>query len=222
MGPAATADFYQKLILATPATRDQDHLRVVMWADPTVPNRQEALLHNGADPTPWLEEGVEHILRSGAEIIVVPCNTIHAFLPGVLEGKSIEFINIIDTTIKAICQRGPVTKVGLLATDGALASEVYQAALQAAGIEPILPSESSQKTLMKLVYGVKAGEVGPDEREQVGPLLTELQANGVSTVVVGCTEISVLLEGLNSEMCIIDPSQVLALKTVERARMCGA
>lgn len=218
MGPAATADFYQKLILATPATRDQDHLRVVMWADPTIPNRQEALLANGADPTPWLEEGVERIVRSGAEIVVVPCNTIHAYLPGVLEGKDIEFISIIDTTVEAVCHDGRTKRVGLLATDGALASDLYQSAFRKVGVEAVLPSDSAQKILMQLVYSVKEGGVGAEERARVRALLTELETRGVSTVVVGCTEISVLLEDLESDMRVIDPSQVLAHKTVERAR----
>ncbi|MEO9079904.1 MAG: aspartate/glutamate racemase family protein, partial [Rhodanobacter sp.] len=49
MGPEATVDFYAKLVHATTATRDQDHLRVVIWADPTVPSRQEAILADGED-----------------------------------------------------------------------------------------------------------------------------------------------------------------------------
>ncbi|MBA2695360.1 MAG: aspartate/glutamate racemase family protein, partial [Actinobacteria bacterium] len=134
MGPAATVDFYAKLVRHTPAQRDQDHLRVVIWADPTVPSRQEALLAGGTDPTPWLEEGVRHLVGSGAQIVVVPCNTIHAYLGPVLADQPVEFLSIIDTTVRAI-QRRDARRVGLLATDGALASGVFQAALDAAGIE---------------------------------------------------------------------------------------
>lgn len=54
MGPAATADFYSKLVALTPGSTDQEHPKVVIWADPTVPDRTLALTEDGPDPTPWL------------------------------------------------------------------------------------------------------------------------------------------------------------------------
>jgi aspartate racemase len=62
MGPAATADFYAKLVSTTPGVHDQDHLRTVIWSDPTIPDRTEALLGDGPDPTPWLLDG-SRVLR---------------------------------------------------------------------------------------------------------------------------------------------------------------
>lgn len=219
MGPAATVDFYDRLVRATPAARDQDHLRVVIWADPTVPNRHEALISGGEDPTPWLEAGVGHLLRCGAEILVVPCNTIHAYMPAVLRGADVEFISIIDATVEAVQATDTTGKVGLLATDGALASGLYQSALRDAGRVTVLPSELSQQQLMRLVYAVKAGTAGPAERSHVGSLVTELEGQGVSTVIAGCTEISVMLSDRAADVGadVIDPSEVLARTTIERA-----
>lgn len=218
MGPAATVDFYGKLVRATPAARDQDHLRVVMWADPTVPNRQAALLSAGEDPTPWLEEGVQRLLQCGAEILVVPCNTVHAYLPAVVEGKDVEFISVIDTTVEAVRVLAPGGRIGILATDGALASGLYQSRLQAAGMEVHLPAESTQSAVMELVRAVKAGKTGPEEHRKAASLLTDLTRDGVVAVIAGCTEISVLIENLDLGVPIVDPSEVLALATVERAR----
>ncbi len=218
MGPAATVDFYDKLVRATPATQDQDHLRVVIWADPTVPNRHEALMAGGQDPRPWLEEGVQHLMRCGAEVLAVPCNTIHAYMPAVVEGKDVEFISIIDVTVEAARQTDPTGRVGLLAADGALASGLYQSAFEEEGMELVLPSEVSQADLMKVVYSVKAGASGPKERQSVVSLLAELVGGGASTVIAGCTEVSVLLAKLDVDVRVIDPSQALAEKTIERAR----
>lgn len=219
MGPAATVDFYDKLVRATPASTDQEHLRVVIWADPTVPNRQEALLSGGQDPTPWLEEGVDHLLECGAQILVAPCNTIHAYLPSVVAGKDVEFLSIIDTTVEAVQATADLTgRVGILATDGALASDLYQSALQRAGREPVLPSDASQRGLMRVIHAVKAGTAESHGRLHIQELLSELQHQGVSTVIAGCTEISVLLNGSDLGVHVIDPSQVLALKTILRAQ----
>lgn len=221
MGPAATVDFYDKLVRATPAARDQDHLRVAIWADPTVPNRQEALLAGGVDPTPWLERGVHHLIECGAEILIAPCNSVHAYLPAVVHGKDVEFISIIDATVAAVMQVGPSGKVGLLATDGALASGLYQSALRDSGLETVVPSAPTQKNLMDVIYGVKAGDVGPAARQHVLSLVAQLRADGVATVIAGCTEISTLLAGPDVDD-VIDPSQVLALATIDRARSAPA
>jgi len=220
MGPAATADFYAKLVRHTPAQRDQDHLRVVIWADPSVPNRQEALLAGGTDPTPWLEVGVRGLVDAGAEIVVVPCNTVHAHLRPVMADVPVEFIDIIDTTVQA-AQRRAGTRVGLLATDGALASRLFQDAFAAHEIECVLPSQAHQQSVMELVMAVKTGRVGDRARTLMRGLLAELLALGTTTVVAGCTEISALLDGLPStdEVDVIDPATELALRTIERARL---
>ena len=220
MGPAATVDFYDRLVRATPAGQDQEHLRVVIWADPTVPNRHAALLEGGTDPTPWLEEGVEHLIGCGAEIIVAPCNTVHAFLPAVMAGRDVEFISIIDAAVDAVNETDAGGRVGVLAADGALAAGLYQSALRAANKEPVTPSEVTQRKLMDAIYAVKAGHIGVPERELVASLLREMRDEGVSTVIAGCTEVSLLLRGLDVDVAVVDPSQVLAFKTVRRARAC--
>lgn len=218
MGPAATVDFYAKVVRHTPAERDQEHLRIVIWADPTVPSRQEALLAGGTDPTPWLKEGVRRLVGSGAEIVVVPCNTIHAYLDPVMADQPVEFLSIIDMTVEAI-QRRDVSRVGLLATDGALASGVYQGALHEAGIDWLLPKPSQQKALMSLVDAVKADPADQSLHAQVHEMLSDLRAQGVATSIAGCTEISALLGDLpaGDDIDVIDPALELALHTITRA-----
>lgn len=221
MGPAATVDFYGKLVRATPAHRDQDHLRVVIWGDPTVPDRHEALLNGGEDPGPWLREGVDHLLRCGAEILVAPCNTIHAYLPAVVAGREVEFISIIDTTVEVVRGAGTGGRAGLLAADGALASNLYQSALHREGITTVLPSRESQRRLMEVIQAVKTDGAGDRERAAVASLVTQLADQGAATVIAGCTEISVLLRGLDVDAHVLDPSELLARRTVERARSAG-
>lgn len=218
MGPSATVDFYDKLVRHTPATRDQDHLRVVIWADPTVPSRQEAILTGGTDPTPWLEQGVRHLLAAGAEIIVSPCNTVHAYLPQLMANHPVEFIDIIDTTAQAT-RRKNIGRVALLATNAALASKLYQTALDATAVNWLLPSSQDQKQLTSVIEAVKAGHPTPPLRDQLGDILSHLNDQGVATAIAGCTEISSLLQGepLNAAVEIIDPAVELARATISRA-----
>ena len=221
MGPAATVDFYDKLVRATPARTDQDHLRVVMWADPTVPDRLAAVRGTGTDPSPWLEQGVRRLQEAGAELIVAPCNTVHAFLPEVVARTGVEFLSIIDTAVAAAVAADPASKVGLVAADGAVESELYQRALLAAGREAVLPSPSEQNELMRIIHAVKSGEHGQSERDALSVIFAALAAHGAGSVIVGCTELSVVVDDVRTDLRVVDAAEELARLTVARAALPG-
>lgn len=220
MGPAATVDFYDKLVRLTPATVDQDHVRVVIWADPTVPSRQDAFLREGPDPSPALREGIGHLVGCGAEIVVSPCNTVHAILPGIMAEYPVEFISIVDATLDAAEAAIGGGVAGLLATDAALAAHVYQDALRARGYATKIPSSPSQASLMKLVDDVKGGRFDAGLHARFRALLEDLAAQGVSTVIAACTELSTLIHGSASPdgLTVIDPAVALAEATIQRAK----
>jgi aspartate racemase len=96
MGPLATADLYRKIIEVTPAVRDQDHLHVIIDADPTIPDRTAALLGNGPDPLPKLVAAARRLEDAGAGILIMPCNTAHAFLPVLQRAVRIPFIDMTE------------------------------------------------------------------------------------------------------------------------------
>lgn len=218
MGPAATVDFYDKLVRATPGSRDQEHLGVILWSDPTVPDRIQAFDGSGPDPTPWLEEGIDHLIDCGAEILVVPCNTIHIYLSDVVRNKDIEFISIIDAAADAAVHEQEGSPIGLLATDATLASGLYQRALEAQGVKATLPSPEMQNLLKAVIGQIKAGDTGQQVRNDVSRILAELNQGPATAVIAACTEISVVLAQIDSDIRIVDPSLALAQKTVERAR----
>jgi aspartate racemase len=219
MGPAATVDFYNKLVKNTPAVADQDHLRVIIWADPTVPSRQDAILRGGQDPTPWLERGIAALRQSGAELIVVPCNTVHVYLDNMVPPIP-GFISIVDVTLEAVRLQAPAGAVGLLATDAALEAGLFQSALRNDGLEFTVPDEQRQSELMELVNAVKAGEAGMAESSRLGAIMEAMLASGATSFLAGCTELSTLLDGLEvpGDCVVIDPAVELARTVIRRAR----
>lgn len=217
MGPAATVDFYDKLVRATPARVDQDHLRVVMWADPSIPDRLSAVRGTGEDLSPWLEQGVERLRDAGADLIVAPCNTVHTFLPAVVARAGIEFVSIIDTAVGAVVATDPAVGVGVVAADGAIEAGLYQSALRAAGRDPILPSDPLQDELMSIIDRVKSGHAGTREASRFATVLDELSSAGATSVIVGCTELSVLIADTRTELATVDAAEALAVRTVALA-----
>lgn len=223
MGPAATVDFYRQLVAHTPAELDQDHVRVVMWADPSVPSRQEAILSGAEDPSPWLQEGIDHLVACGAEILVVPCNTVHHFLaPLVPDG--IEFLSIVDCAVDAVAGHPTHDAVGLAATDAALATGLFQAALTRAGSTVVLPDEAGQGVLRAVVAQVKSGRADETTHSRLVEILTDLRHRGAGVSVAGCTELSALLGRYDApeSLTLVDPALELALATVRRAAHASA
>ena len=218
MGPRATVDFYDKLVTHTPADTDQEHLRVIIWADPTVPNRQEAILADGPSPAPWLRRGIEELVRVGAEIVVMPCNTAHRFVREVLP-QGVEFIDIVDVTLDAL-RRHPPAAVGLLATDAALASDLFQSALREIGRDVVLPSRADQAQLTEVISAVKSGAVDDSTHAHLDAIRADLRSRGAGVTIAGCTEVSALLGTAADQggSDVIDPALELALAAIQRAR----
>ena len=219
MGPEATVDFMTKVIALTPAEKDQDHIRMLVDHNPTVPNRQTAILDNGEDPGPVLAEMAKRLEQAGADMLVIPCNTAYVFAAGAREAVSIPLISIIDVTIDAVLQRNSsIGNVGVLATNGCLQGGVYQEALQGRSLSPVLPSGDELTELMVLVNKIKAGDKSTSVAAAMRELANALVARGAEAIVAGCTEIPLVLDESMLNVALIASTDALAEETVRRAR----
>ncbi|MGW2716133.1 aspartate/glutamate racemase family protein [Streptomyces sp. NPDC001492] len=223
MGPAATADFYAKLVATTPGTSDQDHLRTVIWSDPTIPDRTEALLRDGPDPTPWLLNGSRVLREAGATVIAIPCNTAHAFVPRIADHVGLPIVHMIDEVARHLTTLRPrIRTVGLLATTGTVRSGLYQEWLDRYGIGLVLPDAAAQDAqIMPAIHAVKAGT----HDDRTAALLTRaarrLTEQGAQAVIAGCTEIPLGLPTDAADVPVVDPALVLARALVRRTRTEG-
>ncbi len=218
MGPLATVDLYRKIIAATPARRDQDHLHVIIDADPAVPDRTEALLHGGPDPTPLLRAGALRLAAAGVDFIVVPCNTAHAFLPRLAPEVPVPFLSLIDAAADAARAALPASgRAGVLATEGTIAAGLYQEALAARGIEPLVPNAAIQAEVSEAIRLVKAGETGPAAADRVLFAAADLAARGAQVVLAACTELPLVLDPERAPVPVVDPTWELARLAVRVA-----
>ncbi|MDI3340522.1 MAG: amino acid racemase [Sphaerobacter sp.] len=219
MGPLATADLYQKIIAATPAQRDQDHLHVIIDADPTVPDRTAALLHGGPDPTPWLVAGARRLAAAGADFIVIPCNTAHAFLGTIRDAVPIPILSMVDETAAALAALlPPGAPAGILATAGTVAVGLYQTALAAVGLDARVPSPEAQTHVDAAIAAVKAGDLSRASTDRALRAAQELVDRGARALVAACTELPLILRPEDVPVPLVDPTAVLAQAAVRVAR----
>ncbi len=217
MGPLATADLYTKIIQATPARTDQEHLPVIIHADPSVPDRTAALLADGEDPTPWLISGSQNLADAGAEFIVIPCNTAHAFLDPVRAACPIPIVSMIEESAAEVRELIPGGAAGILATTGTVSAGLYQAALEEFGLGALVPEESGQSRVMETIERVKAGDIDETTVEPVLSAARELESAGAGALLAACTELPVVLRQEHVDVPLIDPTNVLARAAVRIA-----
>ncbi len=217
MGPAATLDFQARLLAATPAERDQDHLRVIVDCNPKVPDRNAAIVGDGPSPGPMLAEMARGLERAGADFLVMPCNTAHAFAADIRAAVAIPLISLIDETANVAAAAAPGGKVGVLAVDGARAARLYETALAEQGVTPVILGADDQDRFMACISAIKAGDMGSSVRDEMAALARSLIAGGATIVVAACTEIPLVLAPGDLDAPLIDSTAVLVARTLDYA-----
>ena len=220
MGPEAGASFLVRIIRETAAGRDQDHVPVILYSVPQVPDRTAAVLRGGPSPVPALRRGLAALRAAGADFAVMPCITAHHFFGRLDAGSPLPLVSLVDETVAAVRRLRPAPeRIGLLATDGTVRSGVLARAFAAAGIGIVVPSARDQRRVMTAIYGkkgIKAGSLeGP--RAVLLEVAAGLVARGARAVLAGCTEVPLVLGPDDLAVPLTDPLTIGARAAVRRA-----
>jgi len=219
MGPAATADFYQKLIQATPAKADQDHIKVLIFSNPHIPDRTAAIRGEGPSPLPALIASAKLLERAGADFLTIPCVTAHAFFDDLQQVVRLPILHLIGETVAWLRRERPaLRRFGLLATTGTVQCRLFESQFEPQGLTIITPELAVQASqVMDAIYAVKQGEALDRQRRLIRDAAAHLQQFGAEAVVVGCTEIPLILKDGDLPIPVIDPTTILAQAAVRRA-----
>jgi aspartate racemase len=225
MGPLATADFLRKLTEATPAERDQEHLPVIVYSVPQIPDRVAPILGSGGEsPLPAMIEGVRTLEAAGAESIVIPCITAHHWYDELCRTARVPIIHIADATCNTLRERHVDGAVGLLATRATLHSGFFQTRLERCGYHVALPTEEEmQRFVLPAITCVKRNDI-------TGALALAIQAvegvlrRGAAAVVLACSELPLALETADFALAArcVDTLAALARCCVAWARLPAA
>ncbi len=220
MGPAATVDLLQRIIELTPVADDGDHLRILVDNNPKVPSRIGALLEDsGLDPAPSLVAMARGLVASGAELLAMPCNTAHHYYAELAGQVEVPVINLIEAVGDALSERFPgAVRIGLLASSAVQKIDLYGPGLARRGLEAVFPQANHQQHVMALIRAVKAKADGPESQQIVAAAIADLLAQDCDAIVIACTELSILADGVDTRVPILDAAQVLAEEVVRLAR----
>ena len=218
LGPLATAYFYRRVVELTPAATDQEHIETWIRSCPQIPDRTAFLLgESAADPRPKMIEAGRSLVSCGADVLAIPCITAHAFHKDLEEGIGHPILHAIRE-LGEVCRKRGIRNLGIMATDGARKSGIYDEILEEAGITCIWPEEPDQARVMHMIYDdVKAGRIlSETDFRSVG---NALSARGAEGIVLGCTELSQATVTMELDPVYIDIIDVLAEACVRECRI---
>lgn len=214
MGPEATAYFYGLIVKHTRADADQEHIKTVIYSNPEIPPRTDAILGKGPSPAPLLVEGFRRLKDAGADFVVMPCVTAHYFYPEIKDQVRIPIISLLDEAVRWAKAEVPgLKKAGLLAATGTLESKLFHNIFESEGIDIIHPEPDEQDQVMEAIFGpkgIKAGFPSGFSKETLVNVARVLVALGADAIIAGCTEVPLALEDRDIPVPFIEPLRIAA------------
>lgn len=215
LGPMAMVYFLQLVTEYTNVKRDQEHIPIVLMSIPDTPDRTEYILKKSEEnPLPRLVDAGLKLKAMGAQYIAIPCVTAHYFYKELKEQIGIPVVSL-PCELSAEFKANGVERVGILATSGTVRSGFVQDKLNSNGIQTILPTESEQEIIMKVIYEqIKAG-IAPD-LDAFTFVGENLKKRGAQKLLLGCTELSLIKRDFKDRLGddYVDVLEVLATAAV--------
>ncbi|MCA0935993.1 aspartate/glutamate racemase family protein [Vibrio alginolyticus] len=180
----------------------------------------EKLQHQGnwSETALILAEAAKSVERGGADFLMICTNTMHKVVPEIESQISIPILHIADATAKILVRDG-VTKVGLLGTRFTMEQDFYKGRItEKFGIEVIVPDTDEQTVVHDIIYKeLCLGQINSDSRERYLEIIANLHAQGAQAVILGCTEIALLVKQSDTTVPLYDTTQIHAAHGVEWA-----
>ncbi|MGN7310769.1 aspartate/glutamate racemase family protein [Alkalicoccobacillus gibsonii] len=162
-------------------------------------------------------EAAQALERAGADSIVICTNTMHLMADAVQEAVSVPLIHIVDAVAASI-KKANISKIGLLGTAFTMEKSFYKDRLAKHGIECIVPCEVGRETAHTIIFSeLCRGEIREDSKQRYQQLINELAANGAEGVILGCTEIPLLIKQEDSTLPVFDSTTLHAEAAIKAA-----
>lgn len=159
-----------------------------------------------------LSEAAVNLQKAGADFIVICTNTMHKVAGEIQEQISIPIIHIAEATAEALKEQ-KITKVGLLGTKYTMTQEFYKNKLIEAGIEVVIPDAAGVEVVNDIIYKeLCLGIILEESREKYLEIIQKLGECGAQGVILGCTEIGLLVQQKDTRLPVFDTTQIHAVK----------
>jgi len=163
-------------------------------------------------------EAARSLERGGADFVIICTNTMHKLYDAVQNKISIPMLNIADATAEKIKADG-IDKIALLGTRFTMEEDFYKGRLvDRYGLNVIIPSSEKMEIVHRVIYDeLCAGIIKPDSRQKYADIIGNLVAEGAEGVILGCTEIGLLVKPADCSVPLFDTTEIHARAAVDWA-----
>ena len=164
-----------------------------------------------------LADAAKRLEKAGADFIVICTNTMHKVFGQVQAAVKIPVLHIAETTAE-IMKKDKITKTGLLGTKFTMEQDFYKSVLAENGIEAVVPDEDGRKTVNDVIYNeLCMGQIKECSKKQCLEIIDKLRDQGAQAVILGCTEIGLLVEQKDVDIPVYDTALIHAEVAAEKS-----
>lgn len=164
-----------------------------------------------------LTEAAVTLENAGVDVIILCTNTLHRVIPSVEERIHVPVLHIAEVTADRIVEQG-IKKVGLLGTAATMTLAFYKERLNKRGIEVVIPSEADIEIVDKVIFDELChGQIKPESKREYLRIIDELQKQGAKGVILGCTEIDLLIQQEDVSIPVFDTTEIHVDEVVDWA-----
>lgn len=215
VGPETTAQFYRSLISTAQELNKTARPPILIYSVPLpyAIERDSILNATGEERNiPYLVDAAKILEKGGVDFLVMPCNTLHAFISEIRSGVKIPVLNIIEETTNFL-KAHKISRVGLISTTSTRKNKLYEKAFKQADISYETPNDDQQKQIGHLILNLVMGNVAENDKEQLENIITSFEEEKIENIILACTDLQ-LLNPQHPNLKVYDTMKILADATV--------
>ena len=217
LGPETTSEFYLDLVFSC-QKKDKTHRPSIIIGSVPLPYsiEEDAISKNiGIERClPFLITEAKRLEKSGADFIVMPCNSLHIFIKDIRTAVKIPVLSIVEETVKFL-KRNKFKKVGIVSTSATIKNKLYENAFKENKIGYETPDDFQQAKMGKFIINLVTGMQNNKDREELINIIDNFEKKDVDCVVLACTDLQLLIPK-HSTLKIFDTMKIFADATVEK------
>ncbi|MEI6843483.1 MAG: amino acid racemase [bacterium] len=195
LGPETTSEFYLDIVFSC-QKKDKTARPAVIISSVPMPYQieEDAIAKNiGIERImPFLTKEAQRLEKSGADFIVMPCNSLHVFIDDIRKAVSIPVLSIVEETV-AFLKKENMNKVGIVSTSATVKNKLYENAFAENNITYVAPDDFQQAKMGKFILNLVTGQQKNKDREDLIEIINDFENKNVDCVILACTDLQLLI-----------------------------
>ncbi len=216
LGPETTSEFYLELIFSCQKLNKVNRPPILIYSVPLPYDIEEDAIARGKGEercVPFISEAAKKLEKAGADFLVMPCNSLHAFIEDLRSAVKIPVLSIVEETTKFL-KKENISEVGIISTSITLNKKLYENSFIANGIKQITPDDFQQAKIGKMIHNLVSNRHDNKDREELIKVINDFETKGIDHVILACTDLQLLIPH-HARLKIYDTMKTFAEATVQ-------